>query len=131
MLHALTKSGGIRSEFTIVRLAEEHYYLTSAAAAERHDFDLLRSHAARFDGITLSNETARFGVICVAGPQARHVLGQISEADLGNDSFSPGCRQETSSSQADRSAHSASPMSASLVGSFTWERIFSWSYFPR
>lgn len=87
LLHTLTKSGGVRSEFTIVRLAEEHYYLTSAAAAERHDFDLLRSHAARFDDITVSNETTRLGVLCVAGPNARHILGRISEADLGNDGF--------------------------------------------
>lgn len=87
LLHTLGKSGGIRSEFTVVRLAEEHYYLTSAAAAERHDFDLLRSHAARFGDITVSNETTRFGVLCVAGPRARHVLGQITDADLGNNSF--------------------------------------------
>jgi len=87
LIHALTKSGGIKSEFTVVRLAEEQYYLTSAAAAERHDFDLLRSHAARFEDITVSNVTARFGVICVAGALARHVLGRITEVDLGNDSF--------------------------------------------
>lgn len=87
LLHTLTKSAGIRSEFTVVRLAEEHFYLTSAASAERHDFDLLRSHAARFDDITVTNETAALGVLCVAGPHARHVLGKITETDLGNDSF--------------------------------------------
>ena len=87
LLHALTKSGGISSEFTVVRLRMDHFYLTSAAAAERHDFDPLRSHAARFGDVTVSNETARFGVLCVAGPRARDVLGRITETELGNDNF--------------------------------------------
>jgi dimethylglycine dehydrogenase len=87
LLHALTQSGGIRAEFTIVRLAEERYYLTSAAAAERRDLDLLRAHAARFDDVMVSNETARLGVICVAGPRARQLLARISDADLGNERF--------------------------------------------
>ena len=46
--HALTAAGGVASEFTVTRLAADRYYLTSAAAAERHDEDLLRRHAASF-----------------------------------------------------------------------------------
>src|SRR5207244_10850118 len=50
-------------------------------------FDLVRAHAARLDEVTVSNDTARFGVLCVAGPQARRALAQVTEADLVNDSF--------------------------------------------
>jgi dimethylglycine dehydrogenase len=116
LLHALTKSGGIRSEFTVVRLAEEHYYLTSAAAAERHDFDLLRSHAARFDQVAVSNETTRFGVLCVAGPEARRVLAQVTEADLGNDSF-----PWLSAREIPVAGRSVRALRVSYVGELGWE----------
>lgn len=82
LIHALTPAGGVLSEFTVARLAEDHAYLTSAAAAEEIDLDLLRAHAAGFD-VTVSNVTEQLGVIGVMGPKSRAVLGTLIEADLG------------------------------------------------
>jgi dimethylglycine dehydrogenase len=87
LTHALTPGGGVRSEFTVSRLSGDRFYLTSAAAAERHDFDLLRAHAARFGAVALSNVTSRLGVVAVAGPAARQLLSRLTDADLGNASF--------------------------------------------
>jgi dimethylglycine dehydrogenase len=42
LCHALTKRGGIRSEFTITRLGDERFYVVSAGAAERYDGDYLQ-----------------------------------------------------------------------------------------
>ncbi|HXY95396.1 MAG TPA: FAD-dependent oxidoreductase, partial [Steroidobacteraceae bacterium] len=42
LCHALTPRGGIRSEFTITKIADEHYYVVSAGAAERYDSDYLQ-----------------------------------------------------------------------------------------
>ncbi|MEM7269409.1 MAG: FAD-dependent oxidoreductase, partial [Pseudomonadota bacterium] len=42
LTHALTPAGGIISEFTVARLSEDRAYLTSAAAAEEIDWDLLQ-----------------------------------------------------------------------------------------
>ena len=42
LCHALTQRGGIRSEFTITKLADHHYYVVSAGAAERYDSDFLQ-----------------------------------------------------------------------------------------
>src|SRR3984885_8806033 len=39
--HALTARGGIRSEFTITKIAEQHFYVVSAGAGERYDGDYL------------------------------------------------------------------------------------------
>ena len=39
--HALTRRGGIRSEFTITKIADEHFYVVRAGAAERYDSDYL------------------------------------------------------------------------------------------
>lgn len=87
LIHALTPAGGVASEFTVTRIAEDGYYLTSAAVAERHDEDLLRSRAAGFEGVRIENVTEKRGVLGVMGPNARDVLRQVSEADLSDAAF--------------------------------------------
>ncbi|WP_420395622.1 GcvT family protein [Nioella sp.] len=82
LIHALTPAGGVLSEFTVARLAENHAYLTSAAAAEEIDLDLLTAHAADHD-VTVSNVTGRLGVIGLMGPRSREILGSLTKADLG------------------------------------------------
>ena len=87
LTHALTPAGGVASEFTVTRLAEDRFYLTSAAAAERHDEDLLRARAARFGGVEIANRTEDIGILAVVGPDARDVLATVTDADLGNAAF--------------------------------------------
>jgi len=81
LIHTLTPVGGVASEFTVARLAEDAAYLTSAAAAEEMDHDLLRAHAARHD-VRLRNVTEEIGVIGLMGPQSRAVLASVCDADL-------------------------------------------------
>ena len=85
--HALTAAGGVASEFTVTRLAADRYYLTSAAAAERHDEDLLRRHSASFADVRMVNRTAHLGVLGLMGPEAPTVLGALTDADLGHEAF--------------------------------------------
>ena len=85
--HALSAAGGVASEFTVTRLATDRYYLTSAAAAERHDEDLLRRHAASFADAHVINRTTRLGVLGLMGPEAPTVLGALTDADLGHEAF--------------------------------------------
>ena len=87
LTHALTPSGGIHSEFTVTRLAEHRFYLTSAAAAERRDHDLLRAHATRFADLALKNVTRDYAVLGVMGPFAGAVLAKLSDADLSQAAF--------------------------------------------
>ncbi|WP_171174623.1 FAD-dependent oxidoreductase [Ruegeria sp. HKCCD8929] len=81
LTHALTPAGGVRSEFTVSALAADHFYLTSAAAAEDVDDDLLRTHADAFD-VTLHRVTEDFGVLGLMGPKSRDVLAALTTADL-------------------------------------------------
>ena len=81
LIHALTPAGGVASEFTVARLAEDAAYLTSAAAAEEMDHDLLRAYAARHD-VRMRNVTEEIGVIGLMGPHSRAVLASVCEADL-------------------------------------------------
>jgi dimethylglycine dehydrogenase len=87
LAYALNQQGGIVSEFTITRLGPERFYLASAAAAEWHDDDLLRSALPADGSVRIEDLSARFGTLVVAGPRARDVLAQTTEADVGNETL--------------------------------------------
>ncbi len=78
LTHALTPSGGVLSEFTVARLAQDHVYLTSAAGAEEIDFDLLLDRAKGVD-VQISNVTEQMAVIGIMGPRAVEVLPELAE----------------------------------------------------
>ncbi|MEI4194403.1 GcvT family protein [Roseovarius sp. E0-M6] len=77
LTHALTPAGGVLSEFTVTRLAEDHAYLTSAAAAEEIDVNLLIRTAKRFD-VTVKNVCNELAVIGVMGPKSPDVLPELA-----------------------------------------------------
>ena len=87
LIHALTGAGGVASELTVTRLAANRYYLTSAAAAERHDEDLLRRHAASFADVHVVNRTGHLGILGLMGSEAPTVLGALADADLDGEAF--------------------------------------------
>ena len=87
LAYALTPTGKLWSEFTITRLGPDHFYIISAAIAATHDMDLLRQGLAADSAITVTDVSADFGTLIVAGPRARDVLGQVTQADLSNAAF--------------------------------------------
>ena len=78
LTYALTDAGTVRSEFTIVRLAEHQYYIVSSGAAQEYDHDYLVKEAARmrdaFGWIEVQDVTTQWGVFAIAGPKSREVL---------------------------------------------------------
>jgi dimethylglycine dehydrogenase len=85
--HALTDSGGVRSEFTITRLGPQRFYLISSGAAERFDWDYLWKNLPADGSVQLQNVTSSRGVFVLAGPNARKVLQELTDADLSNEAF--------------------------------------------
>ena len=86
LAHALTATGGVRSEFTVVRKGPQSFYLVSSGAAERYDHDFLRRQVAGPEAVVENNTTA-FGVLVLAGPRARDILAAVTDADLSNNAF--------------------------------------------
>jgi dimethylglycine dehydrogenase len=86
LTHALTQGGRIESEFTITRLADDHYYLLSAAAAELRDSDILHQ-VLKGENVTIKNVTDDYGILIVTGPKSREVLTQLTDTDLSNAAF--------------------------------------------
>ena len=87
LCHALTRRGGIRSEFTITKIAEQHFYVVSAGAAERYDSDYLQQMLPADGSVALRNITTSRGCFVVAGPRSRDVLAKLVDAPLDNAAF--------------------------------------------
>ncbi len=85
--HALTRRGGIRSEFTITKIAEQHFYVVSAGAAERYDSDYLFKARPPDGSVEVRNITNSRGTFVLAGPKSRAVLAQLTDTPLDNNSF--------------------------------------------
>ncbi|MCP4874082.1 MAG: FAD-dependent oxidoreductase [Gammaproteobacteria bacterium] len=86
LTHVLTASAGVASEFSVTRLAEDEFYLVSAAAAGRHDEDLLRIRSQGYD-IRIENITDDKGVFGIMGPNAEAMLQGLAGQDLSIESL--------------------------------------------
>ena len=80
-------SGGVWSEMTLTRLAEDHFWLISAAAAEWHDEQWLRQHLPAQSDLRLNNITEQTGTLILAGPKSRDLLAELTDSDLSNKGF--------------------------------------------
>ncbi len=87
LCHLLSANGGVRSEFTVYRRGPEDFYLVSAGAYERHDWDQLVKRMPRVGSVQLQRVTTQYGVLVVAGPRSRALLQKLCDADLGNAAF--------------------------------------------
>ena len=86
LTYALTGAGTTRTEYTIVRLAQDEYYLVSAGGWTAYDSDYLRKaiedKAPELGYIECHDVTTQWGVFAIAGPKSRDVLRDvIKDAD--------------------------------------------------
>ncbi|WP_299682631.1 FAD-dependent oxidoreductase [uncultured Roseobacter sp.] len=86
LTYALTAAGTTRTEYTIVRLAEDDYYLVSAGAWHAYDQDYLckaiMEKEPEFGRINEQDVTTQWGVFAIAGPKSRDLLNAlVKDAD--------------------------------------------------
>ncbi len=81
LTYALTAAGTTRTEYTIVRLAEDRFYLVSAGGWSDYDRDFLlkavEDKEADFGRIEVQDVTTQWGVFAIAGPKSRDVLASV------------------------------------------------------
>ena len=87
LCHALNKSGGVRSEFTVMREAPDSFYLVSAGALQRFDHDYLRKQMPADGSVRFDALTNQIGVLVLAGPKSRELMTRVSRADFSNAAF--------------------------------------------
>lgn len=116
LTYLLTTRGGVRSEFTVYKEAPQRFYLVSAGALERHDYDYLTRALPTDGGVRLEKVTTQHGVFVLAGPRARDLLARLTDADLSNEAF-PWLTGRT----IDIGAAQTKALRVNFVGELGWE----------
>ncbi len=86
LTHVLNHRGTVECEITLVRLAEERFYLVCAAFFEQRLADWLTQQRDR-ERVEIATVSEELGVLALQGPKAREVLGAVTQAPLGNEAF--------------------------------------------
>ena len=88
LCHHLNPSGSVRSEFTIMRMADglwgERFYVVGPGAAHDMDWDILTKSVPRDGSVFIQDVTTQYGVFVLAGPNSRKLLEKLADADISN-----------------------------------------------
>lgn len=87
LTHLLNPAGYIESELTVTRLAPDQFYILSAATAQVHDKDQFEWRKMPNERLRIVDVTETFGVLVLAGPKSRNVLGEVTPIDVSNPAF--------------------------------------------
>ncbi len=83
----LNERGGIESDVTITRLADDRFMVVTTGACTYRDLDWLRRTLDPDARVTVTDVTSAETVISIMGPRSRELLQSLSDADLSNAAF--------------------------------------------
>jgi dimethylglycine dehydrogenase len=86
LTHMLNRRGRIELETTIVRMAEDRFYLVCAAFFEQRLLDHLH-HQRNGEDVTIAALSSSWGALSLNGPKSRGVLAACTSAALDNAAF--------------------------------------------
>ncbi|MCG7520307.1 FAD-dependent oxidoreductase [Ruegeria sp. Ofav3-42] len=115
LTHMLNRRGRIELETTIVRMAEDRFYLVCAAFFEQRLLDHLAQQRADED-VQITALSADWSALSLNGPRSRDVLGQCTDADLTNAGF-----RWLSAQEITIAGHNVWAFRMSYAGELGWE----------
>jgi dimethylglycine dehydrogenase len=115
LTHMLNRRGRIELETTVVRLAEDRFYLVCAAFFEQRLLDHLGQNRAGED-VAIVKLSDDWAALALNGPKARDVLAACTDAPLDNASFRWLTGQEI-----DVAGHRLWALRMSYAGELGWE----------
>ncbi|MEX0310804.1 MAG: FAD-dependent oxidoreductase, partial [Tateyamaria sp.] len=115
LAHMLNRRGRIELETTIVRMAEDRFYLVCAAFFEQRLLDHLDQHREGAD-VTVTALSDTWSALSLNGPRSRDILGACTDARLDNASFRWLSAQEISVA-----GHTIWAFRMSYAGELGWE----------
>jgi dimethylglycine dehydrogenase len=74
--------GRIVTEMSIMAIAEDFFFLITAAVAQWHDFEWLHKQLPQGTRIALQDVTESFACQILSGPKSREILAEVSNGDL-------------------------------------------------
>jgi len=89
--HLLTPSGKVYSELTLVRLAEDDFYVTGYANYQLHDLRWMRQYLEEGEQVDIQDVTSERAVVFINGPNAEAAVEKLLDepVDLARGVFKP------------------------------------------
>ncbi|WP_282182078.1 GcvT family protein [Aliiroseovarius marinus] len=83
----LNERGGMDAEYTIVRDAEDAFYLVSTPNGQVYNWDELSKRLPKDGSVQMEDVSEQYGVVALAGPKSREILQPFTDIDLSNEAF--------------------------------------------
>lgn len=115
LTHMLNKRGRIELETTIVKMAEDAFYLVCAAFFEQRLLDHL-NHNLDGEDVSIEALSADWSALTINGPKSRDVLAACTDAALDNVSF-----RWLSAQEIEIAGHKVWAFRMSYAGELGWE----------
>ena len=115
LTHMLNRAGRIELETTIVRMAENSFYLVCAAFFEQRLLDYVNHHRGG-DKVVIEVLSTQWSALTLNGPRTRDVLGACTHADLSNVGF-----RWLSAQEIKVAGHEVWAVRLSYAGELGWE----------
>ncbi|MEL7256498.1 MAG: glycine cleavage T C-terminal barrel domain-containing protein, partial [Pseudomonadota bacterium] len=115
LTHMLNRRGRIELETTIVRMAEDRFYLVCAAFFEQRLLDHLNQQRDCED-VTITALSNGWSALSLNGPKSRKVLRKCTDADLSNAGF-----RWLSAQEITLAGHKVWAFRMSYAGELGWE----------
>lgn len=112
----LNTRGGIESDLTVARLADDLFYIVTGTGFRTHDLGWIADHIDAGLDADLTDVTEQFGTLSLMGPEARRVLEKVTAADVSNVAFPFGHVREI-----DIAGHLVRALRVTYVGELGWE----------
>ena len=83
----LNDSAGIECDLTVVRVAEDEFYIVTGTGYATHDFDWIARNIPMGMNAQLFDITSSNAVLSLMGPKARDILAAVTRDDVSNEGF--------------------------------------------
>jgi glycine cleavage system aminomethyltransferase T/glycine/D-amino acid oxidase-like deaminating enzyme len=91
----LNERGGIESDLTIARLAEDQFLVVTAGAQRTRDHAwMLRHLSATERHVTVTDQCSGYATISLMGPRSRELMQRLSPQDFGDEAFAFGTQRQ-------------------------------------
>jgi glycine cleavage system T protein len=85
--HWCTPNGGIWTDLTVTRLADDRFLVIGADVIHRRMIAWLERHRRADEFVTITDMTTARTLLSVQGPRSRELLSRLTTADLSNEAF--------------------------------------------
>ena len=90
----LNEHGGIEADLTITRLADDQYFVVTAAFTHTHVEHLIRKHIPHDACCIVTDVTGAWSMLNLQGPNSRALLQQLAQEEFSNAAFPFGTARE-------------------------------------